>query len=166
MIWTPYSSRNMIRKKKLQAVTDHCNCMPSTNVENSHWNFCWEDHLLHNMLPSNDQKGCKKESRDTTDQLLIDEAILRNCRRACKEVAIGWIDYKKAYDMVPQSWLKEAVELVRLADDVNKILFNIKERWKNILTANNQLLRKINIRRGTFQGDTLSPLLFVIVLLL
>ena len=55
------------------------------------------------MLPSNDQKGCKKESRDTTDQLLIDEAILRNCRRACKEVAIGWIDYKKAYDMVPQS---------------------------------------------------------------
>ena len=74
--------------------------------------------LLQNMLLPNEQKGCMKNSRGTKDQLLIDKAILKNFRRTCKGFAVGWIDRNKAYNMVPHSWLKEVVELVRLADNV------------------------------------------------
>ena len=42
------------------------------------------DHLFQNMLLPNEQKDCKKETKGTTDQLLIDKAILPNCRRTCK----------------------------------------------------------------------------------
>ena len=78
---------------------------------------------------------------------------------------MGWINYKKAYNMVPHLWLEEAVELVRLAENLKKLMFDSMERWKTILTASNQVLGKVNIKRGIFQEDTISPLLFVIVLI-
>ena len=53
--------------------------------------------------------------------------------------------------MVPHSWLKEAMELVPLADNTRKLLFNSKERWKTILTANNQgLWERYLLRRYYF----------------
>ena len=38
-------------------------------------------------------------------------------------------------------------------------------RWKNNLYTDRKLLRSVPIRRGIFQGDSFSSLLFVIVLL-
>ena len=78
--------------------------MPTINMEIAHQDFAKiYNHLLQNMLLPNEQKGCRKESRGTKDQLLIDKAILGNCRRTCKGLAMGWIDYKIAYEMVPHS---------------------------------------------------------------
>ena len=39
------------------------------------------------------------------------------------------------------------------------------EKWYVELTPNGKLLGEVNIKRGIFQGDTLSPLLFVIALI-
>ena len=36
--------------------------------------------------------------------------------------------------------------------------------WRTNQTANDECLGKVNIRRGIFQGDSLSPLLFVLAL--
>ena len=40
------------------------------------------------------------------------------------------------------------------------------ERWNVDLVAGNEKLGNVRIRRGIFQGDSLSPLLFVLVLIL
>ena len=58
-------------------------------------------HLERNGLLTDEQKGCRKGSRGTKDQLLVDKAILKNCRRRLTNLSMAWIDYKKAYDMVP-----------------------------------------------------------------
>ena len=39
------------------------------------------EHLNCQELLPNEQKGCRKNSRGTKDQLLIDKAVLTNCRR-------------------------------------------------------------------------------------
>ena len=39
-------------------------------------------------------------------RLLIDKMILRNCKRNMIELGMTWIDYKKAFAMVPYSWFK------------------------------------------------------------
>ena len=70
------------------------------------------NHFLHNPPPPNEKKGCREESRGVKDQLLIHKAFLQNYKRTCKNLAMGLTDYKNTYDMVPQSWLKEAMELV------------------------------------------------------
>jgi len=40
--------------------------------------------------------------------------VLKNCRRHTN-LNMAWIDYKKAYDMVPHSWILESVTLVGIA---------------------------------------------------
>ena len=45
-----------------------------------------------NLLPE-EQKGCRRKSRGTKDQLLIDKTILRDCKRRKTNLAMAWIDY-------------------------------------------------------------------------
>ena len=56
------------------------------------------------ILPP-EQKGGRGGCRGTKDQLMIVKMILRNCRRRLTNLAVAWIDYTKAYDMVPHSWI-------------------------------------------------------------
>ena len=60
-----------------------------------------------------EQKGCRKKSRGTKDQLLIDKMILNGSKRRKKNLAMAWVGYKKAYDMVPNSWIVECLQLDR-----------------------------------------------------
>ena len=66
-----------------------------------------------NLLPE-EKKGCRRGSRGTKDQLLIDKTVLRDCRRRNTNLAMAWIDYKKAYDFVPHSWISECMEMFGL----------------------------------------------------
>ena len=47
---------------------------------------------------------------------------------------------------------------------VGLIQNNIKQ-WKTVLTAGGEALGEVHIRRGIFQGDSLSSILFVISLI-
>ena len=123
------------------------------------------EHLLENNLLPDEQKGCRKKSRGTKDQLLIDKRILKHCKRNQRNLAMAWIDYRKAYDMVPHSWLLESLKMVGVADNVIQMLENSMQKWKTELTACGDKLGEVKINRGIFQGDSLSPLLFVVTLI-
>jgi len=75
-----------------------------------------------------------------------------------------WIDYWKAYDSVPHSWILEVLKLYKIADNVCNFLLSSMMLWKTAVTLNGQPLGCVNIQRGIFQGDSLSPLLFVMCL--
>ena len=92
-------------------------------------------HLHRSSLLPDEQKGCRKESRETKDQLVIDRAILRDCKQRKANLAIAWIDYKKAYDPVPHSWILESLDLVRAADNIKRLMRESMESWKTQLTA-------------------------------
>ena len=50
-----------------------------------------------------EQKGCECSSYGCKDQLLINRMILENCHNRNNNLSIAWIDYKKAFDSVPDS---------------------------------------------------------------
>ena len=62
-------------------------------------------HLDQEKLLPEEQKGCRKGSRGANDLLYIDRAVIKEVRSRNKNLAMAWIDYKKAYDMVPHSWI-------------------------------------------------------------
>ena len=117
-----------------------------------------------NILP-NEQKGCKRESRGTKDQLLIDKMVLKDSKRRHTNLAMAWIDYRKAYDMVPHSWIIECLEIFGIARNVERFIHRSMAQWKTELTSCGESLGHVDIRRGIFQGDSLSPLLFVLCLI-
>ena len=69
------------------------------------------EHLEQNSLLPDEQKGCRKGSRGTKDQFLIDKMVLKDAKSVKKNLEMAWIDYKKAYDMVPLLWLIEVMDI-------------------------------------------------------
>ena len=64
-----------------------------------------------NLLPA-EQKGWRRNSRGSKDQLLIDKMVLNDCKKRRTDLGMAWIDCKKAYDMIPHSWILESLGLV------------------------------------------------------
>ena len=55
--------------------------------------------------------------------------------------------------------------IVDLADNIIGLIKQSMNKWKTNLYADGKLLGSVPSRRGIFQGDSFSPLLFVITLL-
>ena len=104
-------------------------------------------HLLDNQLLTEKQKGARKKSRGTKDQLLIDKTILKEVKRLKKNMVMSWIDYKKDYDMVPHSWIKDTLNINGVAKNIQHLLANSMEKWGTLLSSNVNELGKVDIRR-------------------
>jgi len=72
------------------------------------------------------------------------------------------VDFHKAHDSVLHDWI---AYYLKLFDFHEKFLNHAMKLWKTILTFKNEVLGIININWGIFQGDALSPLLFVLALM-
>ena len=117
------------------------------------------------MLPE-EQKGCRKGSRETNDSLYLDRAVIKEVKSRNKNLAMLLIDYKKAYDIVPHSRIIECSDLFRVAENIKSLLVNSMEKWEVMLCSGNSELGEVEIKQGIFQGDSLSPLVFVLALIL
>ena len=53
-------------------------------------------HLDQKKLLPEEQKGCRKGSRGTNDLLYIDRAVIKEVKSRNRNLAMAWIDYKKA----------------------------------------------------------------------
>ena len=67
--------------------------------------------------------------------------------------------------MVPHSWIVEMLRMVKVAGNVAGLVTGSMKDWKTVLTSNGEVLGEVDIRRGIFQGDSLSPLLFIIIMM-
>ena len=67
--------------------------------------------------------------------------------------------------MVPNSWIKECLDLFGVAENIKTLLVNSMKKWRVMLCAGNSELGEVDIKRGIFQGDSLSPLVFVLALI-
>ena len=63
--------------------------------------------------------------------------------------------------MVPHSWILDCLETVGINEKIQRLLAENMKSWRVELISG-----EVNIRRGIFQGDSLSPLLFIVCLLL
>ena len=123
------------------------------------------------MLPE-EQKGYIRGTNDllyiirgTNDLLYIGRAVIKEVKSRNKNLTMIWIDYKKAYDIVPHSGITECLNLFGVAENSKSLLVNSMEKWKVMLCSRNSELGEVEIKRGIFQGDSLSPLVFVLALI-
>lgn len=62
----------------------------------------YELFVENNALPR-EQKECRRKNRGTKDQLLIDKMVFAEFKRKRKNLAMAWMAYEKACDVVPHS---------------------------------------------------------------
>ena len=79
-------------------------------------------------------------------------------------IIMAWIDYKKAYYMIPHSWIINSLKMYKISDEVINFIDKTMKTWRVELIAGGRLA-DAKIQRGIFQGDALSPLLFIIAMM-
>ena len=84
-------------------------------------------------LVPEEQKGCRKGSRRTNDSLYIDRAVIKEVKSKNKNLAMAWRDCKKAYDMVPHSWIIEWLDLFGVVENIKSLFVSSMEKWKVML---------------------------------
>ena len=117
-----------------------------------------------NILPW-EQKGCRKGSRGTKDRLLIDKMIVKNCKKRLTSLAVAWIHYRKGYDMVRDSWIEKCMNMFGVAVYIRSFISESMKHWNTELNAGQSRLGNVKIERGIFQGDSMSPLLFIMTMI-
>ena len=78
---------------------------------------------------------------------------------------MAFIDYKKAYDKIPHSWILDSMKMCGVAPEIISLFQTSLNQSVVQLKLGTDHLGTIHIKRGIFQGDSVSPLQFVIGLI-
>ena len=118
-----------------------------------------------NNIVTEEQAAGKRNSWGCNDQLLINKMIYEEVKENQRNLTTVWLDYKKAFDIVPHSWIVESLKLARVPDKIINAIAVPMTKWKTkiYIYGENKNLEtdEIGYNRGIIQGDTLSLILFV-----
>ena len=140
--------------------------MPTDDVENTNSRNKGRDLFLANkprIVSWRTEKNAVEdpEAQENYSTLISTSSTI--ARR--KNLTMAWIDYKKAYDMVPQSSMINCLKMYKIVDKFIDFIEKTMKSRKVELLAGGKNLAETKIKRGIFQGDALSPLLFIIAMM-
>ncbi|KAK1939735.1 putative reverse transcriptase, partial [Babesia divergens] len=110
-------------------------------------------------LLTENQMGTKRRIQGAKEHALT--SIVLNVKHKHKLYAT-WVDVKKAYDSVDHKYLMHVLESLKLPDWVLAFLRASISRWHIDIRWGKEALMTKAIGKGILQGDSLSPLLFVL----
>ena len=90
--------------------------MTTDEVENvNSTNKGWDLQLVNkSRIVQRGTERMPQRSRGTRELLYIDQHILNENKTRRKNLPMAWIDNKKAYDMVPQSWIINCLKMYKI----------------------------------------------------
>ena len=113
-----------------------------------------------------DQRGAKAACSGTTDNLLLDDTIIRDAITHNRDLSCAWLDVRKAFDSLSHSYLKRIIAIHMLPTNLMKALYSVMENWYvkiEIPTSEGIVLsRLITFSNGELQGDSLGPTLYTL----
>jgi hypothetical protein len=110
------------------------------------------------------QEGFRAE-RGTSRQLQVLIAALEDARFTNQDIFILYIDFKNAFGSIDHARLLAIMKDLGYPQDAIKLVGNIYTQSTTVFVGEHfGKTQPIPIQRGTIQGDTLSPYLFIIFL--
>ena len=114
-------------------------------------------------LLTDEQKECRTNTKGTMHQLLFDR--IQEAVSTEMDLGVAWLDVAKAFDTVKHSWILETLRIYKVDERLIHLIKLLMESWSVKLAQRGETISdRIKIKRGIFQGDSLSPLLFIIAL--
>ena len=119
--------------------------------------YCADNDILED-LQFGSRKGRSAAQALVTFRQVIDDAIENN-----KELYVMYLDFAKAYDSVEHEMLERTLMYYKVPKTMIDMIMNLyKDNKANIYTPHGITENSIRIENGVKQGDTLSPLLFIL----
>ena len=102
------------------------------------------------------QKGIGNNTKDPEHQFLTVRAVTNDSRSRQTNLSTAWIDYRKAYDSMPHTWICECLALYNVNTTLRTFIKKSMGFWKTTLEVNSRSDTQVNIKCGIYQGDALS----------
>ena len=103
------------------------------------------------------QRGIGGGSRGSKHQLLIGQSVVKDARSRRTNLAMSWIDYKKAYDSVPHSWILECLRLYNIDPRLVPFIRQSVSNWRTTLSANSESIADTTIKSGVIKKMLCHP---------
>ena len=122
-------------------------------------------HMKSEKLLPDEQKGCRRQSKGTKGVLMIDKMVKKNCKRIMTNISVAWVDYTKAYDQVPHTWILQCLKIFKIANNTSNVVEKSMKNCRRELTSGAETLGEVKTNTGIFQGENLPLILFAITLI-
>ena len=136
--WLVEGATNLLPKKEETLILKNYRptaCLPTTfKILISVITDRLYSHLEKEAIMTPEQRGGKKHSYGCKDQLMINNAILENCKKRKKNLSTAWIDYKKAFDSVPHSWILKCLQMYKIHPGLITFIEESMSQWKTNMT--------------------------------
>ena len=170
--WFSTAHTILIPKSKVTDIAKNYRPIACLNVMYKLFSSCLNtfitDHVYRNNIITQDQAAGKRGIWGTLEQLLINKNIMKEVRKMRRNLITVWLDYRKAFDSIPHSWLIKSLKLAKIPNNIISAIENLAESWCTILhlNGNNETIVSdlIKIIKDIYQGDSLSVMLFVLAL--
>ena len=90
------------------------------------------------------------------------EEVTKNRRT----LTTAWLDYRKAFDSVPHSWIIESLQLAKVPNKIIDVIKMLMSKWRTKLYLYGDKATietsEMEYHKGVLQGDMLSLILFVL----
>ena len=124
------------------------------------------DHCKKNGIVTEEQAAGTRGRWVCSGQRLINKMIQEQVIANRKNLVTVWLDYQKAFDNIPHSWLIRSLELAKVPEVIINAIKKLLLKWRTkvFLHRENSSVETdfINYLREIMQGDTLSLILFIL----
>ena len=110
-------------------------------------------------LLAENQLGTVRRVQGAKEQALLNIAVNKQYGNSLKAM---WVDVKKAFDSVSHTYLLACLRHLGLANWILRFLETTISHWRIKALAYGESVLEKQVKRGILQGDSLSPLLFVL----
>ncbi|KAI2795587.1 hypothetical protein BLOT_016634 [Blomia tropicalis] len=114
-----------------------------------------------NGLIADNQMGTKRKCQGAKEQAIINKLINLDNNN---QLYTCWIDIKKAFDSVRHEYLIDCLVRINMPENIIAFVSRMLIHQNTELMINQESIGNAKIESGIMQGDSLSPLLFVIAM--
>lgn len=129
-----------------------------------------QKYVTERCVLATEQRALQKGVWGCTHALLIDQTLIADAQNQNQwPISVGWIDYAKAFDSVPHSYINWLFRVVQVPKPLRRFLKCLMNSWKVKYEAKSPKGKTerssfLRIRSGVLQGDSFSPLLFCLAM--
>ncbi|KAK3271970.1 hypothetical protein CYMTET_19715 [Cymbomonas tetramitiformis] len=122
-----------------------------------------------NSIHSQEQMGSRKH-RSTINQLLRLQHAIEDSKLSRSQLHVLYVDFENAYGSVEHDKLQHTMKYLGIPEDAVKVVADLYggdahgSPFKMVSKIEHHSSEPLMVRRGLVQGDSLSPLLFILYL--
>ena len=79
--------------------------------------------------------GGREEAEAQKINYHLTKMSVKDCKRRLTSLGVAWIDYRKAYDVIPHSSAQKCMEVFGVGVNVRSFVNVSMKKWNKVLTA-------------------------------